>query len=194
MGRKLEFSKEKAQIQAMESFWGQGYSDTSMRDLAQKLNLHLGSVYNALGDKQQVFEDSLRLYLQHHIAPRLAALSETADARAAIEKEIDIHADDAKPDSTSPGCFLINSLQNINSINPRISAIVADHVDQKEKALTATLERAKQQGHISTDRDTAALSRFVFSVCSSLHVMKKLGLREDYFEDIRILLKRQLFG
>ena len=194
MGRKLEFSKEKALMQAMESFWAQGYSDTSMRDLAQKLNLHLGSVYNALGDKEQVFEDSLRLYLQHHIAPRLDALNNTPDARAALEKEIDAYADESKPNSGANGCFLINSLLNINSINPRISAVVAEYVERKEKALIAALERAKVQGHIAIDKDTAALSRFVFSVCSSMHVMKKLGMRDSFFDDIRTMLKTQLFG
>ena len=194
MGRKLEFSKEKALMQAMESFWAQGYTDTSMRDLAQKLDLHLGSVYNALGDKEKVFEDSLRLYLQYHIAPRLEALNNIPDARVALEKEIDAYADESKPSSGANGCFLINSLLSINSINPRISAVVAEYVERKEKALIAALERAKAQGHIAPDKDTAALSRFVFSVCSSMHVMKKLGMRDSFFDDIRTMLKKQLFG
>jgi AcrR family transcriptional regulator len=84
MGRKLEFSKDKALLQAMEGFWSKGYDATSMRDLAQRLNLHLGSVYNALGDKEEVFEQSLRLYLKHQVIPRMAELENSEDPRAAL--------------------------------------------------------------------------------------------------------------
>ncbi len=74
MGRKLEFCRDKALHTAMESFWAQGYESTSMRDLAQRLGLHHGSVYNALGDKEKVFEAALRLNIEEEILPRLKAL------------------------------------------------------------------------------------------------------------------------
>lgn len=173
MGRKLEFSKDKALLQAMEGFWAQGYAATSMRDLAQRLNLHLGSVYNALGDKEQVFESALRLHLTHHIAPRLERLAQAPDPRAALERYINDIVDECRDTATTPGCFFINSLAQINHINDRVSTVVREYVAMCEEALTRCLGRAQALGQMPANEDPARLARFVIAACKSMHVMKK---------------------
>jgi TetR/AcrR family transcriptional repressor of nem operon len=85
MGRKLEFDKNQALEKVMNSFWAKGYDATSMRDLAQHLGLHLGSVYNALGDKDKVFEDALHLNIQRHVLPHLEALTSSENPLSALD-------------------------------------------------------------------------------------------------------------
>lgn len=193
MGRKLEFSKDKALLQAMESFWAQGYESTSMRDLAQRLNLHLGSVYNALGDKEQVFEAALRLYLKHTIEPQLQRLAAESDARAALKRYIGANVEECHSSSASFGCFIVNSLLCINSINDRVSAALREYLDMHEAALTTCIASAQTQGHIDQTQDARQLARFVLSSCKSMHVMKKMGANDDFIEDIRATLDRRLF-
>ena len=84
MGRKLEFSREKALHTAMESFWAKGYNHTSMRDLAASLGLHLGSVYNALGDKEKVFEAAMKLNFEEEILPKIRVLQEAPHPMQAL--------------------------------------------------------------------------------------------------------------
>lgn len=193
MGRKLEFSKDKALLQAMESFWAKGYESTSMRELAQRLNLHLGSVYNALGDKEQVFEAALRLYLKHTIAPQLERITSHNDPRAALEAYIDAIVADCRQDSTGFGCFIINSLLCINSINERVSDALREYMDMHEKALSDCIARAQSAGLIDDSQNARQLARFVISSCKSMHVMKKIGANDDFIEDIRATLDRRLF-
>lgn len=193
MGRKLEFSKEKALHQAMEGFWSQGYEATSMRDLAQRLNLHLGSVYNALGDKDQVFESALRLYLKHAVEPRLAALQAAADPRAALEAHLNFIANECKQAATTPGCFFINSLLHVNVINDRVSAAVGEYLLMNESALAACIAQAQARGQISGDEDARRLARFVFASCKAMLVMKKIGANDDYITDIRANIDDRLF-
>ncbi len=184
MGRKLEFSKDKALLQAMEGFWAQGYEATSMRDLAQRLNLHLGSVYNALGDKERVFESALRLHLDHTIAPQLARLANAADPRAALEEFIRRSVDECRENSTSPGCFFINSLLHINRINDRVSAAVREYLQMNEDALTACVKAAQARGQIDPQENPKRLARFILASCKSMRVMRKIGANDDYIDDI----------
>lgn len=193
MGRKLEFSKDKALLQAMESFWAQGYDSTSMRDLAQRLNLHLGSVYNALGDKEEVFEQSLRLYLKHQVIPRMAELENSADPRAALNEFIDRIAADCRADSTSPGCFIINSLLCITRINDKVTSAVHEYMQVQEATLSICIARAQAAGHVDNKEKPQQLARFVIAALKSMHVMKKIGVNDDYIRDIRDTVDRRLF-
>ncbi len=193
MGRKLEFSKDKALLQAMESFWAQGYDATSMRDLAQRLNLHLGSVYNALGDKEEVFEQSLRLYLKHKVVPVMSALESSEDPRAALSQFIDKIMVDCRADSTSPGCFIVNSLLCITRINDKITSAVHEYMQVQEAAISACIARAQAAGHIDRDERPQQLARFVIASLKSMHVMKKIGVNDDYLQDIRDTVDRRLF-
>lgn len=193
MGRKLEFSKDKALLQAMESFWAQGYDSTSMRDLAQRLNLHLGSVYNALGDKEEVFEQSLRLYLKHQVIPRMAELENSADPRAALVAFLDHIAESCRGDSTAPGCFIINSLLCITRINDKVTAAVMEYMQVQEDTLTACIARAQADGHIDSHENPQQLARFVIASLKSMHVMRKIGVNDDYIRDIRQTVDSRLF-
>ena len=86
MGRKLAFDRKQALQKAMESFLVKGYKKTSMRELAGRLNLHLGSVYNSLGSKEAVFEEALRLYFDTRVAPRLQEMKENPRPLAALDQ------------------------------------------------------------------------------------------------------------
>lgn len=194
MGRKLEFSKDKALLQAMESFWAQGYDATSMRDLAQRLNLHLGSVYNALGDKEEVFEQSLRLYIKHKVMPLMTEIENSTDPRAALTDFMDKVTMDCRADSTSPGCFIINSLLCITRINDKITGAVQEYMQVQEAALSACIARAQAQGHIGNDEKPQQLARFVIASLKSMHVMKKIGVNDDYIRDIRNTVDHRLFA
>jgi TetR/AcrR family transcriptional repressor of nem operon len=193
MGRKLEFSKDKALLQAMEGFWSKGYDATSMRDLAQRLNLHLGSVYNALGDKEQVFEAALRLHLDHYITPFLAQMQGHADSAQGLRVYIDAFVASCRDGAETPGCFFINSLLHINTINARISSAVRDYLQMTEDALAATIARAQKDGGVDGGHEPRRLARFVFANCKSMHAMKKIGVNDDYIDDIRLCLEGTLF-
>lgn len=174
MGRKLEFNKSDALMQAMESFWAKGYDATSMRDLAGKLGLHLGSVYNALGDKEQVFETSLKLHYENHALPRLQAMDQESDALAAITRIVREVADECGGATPSPGCFIINSLLDISDINDSITQTLKGYLDNVQKTLVRTIKRGQAQGTITQSADADALGDFVLGNLFALRVMGKL--------------------
>lgn len=179
MGRKLAFSKDAALEQAMESFWAKGYAQTSMRDLAQSLGLHLGSVYNALGDKDAVFEQALKLYIETELKPRLHALATSPDPKAALTKFLHIARDCAvlgkEASDLQNGCFIVNSLMDINRINSTISDIVGDYFKQVEQSLTTCIANGQNAGVFSKKQSAQNYALYIIAVRKSFFLLGKLG-------------------
>lgn len=185
MGRKLEFCRDKALHTAMESFWAQGYEHTSMRDLAAKLGLHLGSVYNALGDKEKVFEAALKLHYQQYIVPEMDALVYADNPIGAMESLMDKVITQCDGGPESPGCFFVNSLLEINSINETISGLVQEYMHKMETSFTACLQNAQRMGQIKAAHDAASLARFYMGALFSLRTMGKMKASRAHLQDIR---------
>src|SRR3954452_22480586 len=55
MVNKPQFDEAELLEAALETFWQNGFAATSMIDLAQATGVQRGSLYNAYGDKEQLF-------------------------------------------------------------------------------------------------------------------------------------------
>lgn len=185
MGRKLEFSKVEAMQKAMESFWAKGYDATSMRDLAERLGLHLGSVYNALGDKNKVFEEALKLNLEHHVLPNLRQMTAAPDAVAGIDEYMERVVAECSSKECTPGCFLVNSLLDINNINDSITATLKRYLVEIEEFFVTSVRQGIEAGTISADKSAEKYGRFIMSACYTMRTMGKLGMPQEYIRDIK---------
>lgn len=192
MGRKLEFDKNKALDQARLDFWRKGYSATSMRDLAESLQLHLGSVYNALGDKERVFENAMMLHLEQCIVPQLTALDAHADPLQALHDYIETIYSECAQLTESHGCFLVNSLLTLYSINDTISVLVDDYRGRIAASLTSCVARAQVAGRMPRDKAPDQYAHYIIGVTMSMRTMQKLGVDMKFLRDIRDLAFKTL--
>lgn len=192
MGRKLEFCRDKALHTAMESFWAQGYEHTSMRDLAARLGLHLGSVYNALGDKEKVFEAALRLHFQEYVLPDMDKLMRAEDPLAALGALMTRVVEECGGEVQTHGCFIINSLLEITDINDGISQLLRDYMDKMEQSFAVCLENARAKGQIPADADAGERARFFMGALFSLRTLGKLKAGRRHLQDIQTCTLRAL--
>src|SRR5271167_4213924 len=65
MARPREFDEEAVLDAAVQCFWARGYEATSVRDLAQKMEITGASLYNAFGDKRSLYRRALEHYVEH---------------------------------------------------------------------------------------------------------------------------------
>ena len=77
MPRPREFDETAALDAAIECFWRRGYEATSLRDLTAAMGLTAPSLYNAFGDKEELFALALERYLDRNTRGRLRRLEET---------------------------------------------------------------------------------------------------------------------
>lgn len=170
---------------AMESFWARGYESTSMRDLAQKLGLHLGSVYNALGDKEKVFEAALRLNFHEELQPRLKALTEDPNPLQALDRHMAQVVEECSKPESAPGCFITNSLLEITHINESITALLHDYMTQWQDAYAVCIENAKKLGQVHASVDSKKYSHLLLGSVLSMRAFAKLKLPPQTIDDMR---------
>jgi len=185
MGRKLAFDRDKALHAAMENFWERGYEAASMRDLAQKLGLHLGSVYNALGPKEKVFEDALRLHYQTYQVPKLKQLREHPHPVKALMEVLETAAEECGDPQKFFGCFLFNSLPGITQINDNVSAFLRDYIRSKEDGFADCIGRGQEMGLIAAEKDARQLARFLVAVLFSMRALAKMGMPPEGIRDVK---------
>ena len=125
MPRPREFDEASALNAAMECFWRRGYEATSLRDLTGAMGLTAPSIYNAFGDKQQLFGRAFEQYLEHTTRERLRRLQEELPPKEAIRRFFAEIVDHSINDRQRKGCFLVNSALEVAPHDAKSRAVIA---------------------------------------------------------------------
>ncbi|MGF6905172.1 TetR/AcrR family transcriptional regulator [Paraburkholderia sp. GAS348] len=78
-----QFDEDSAFEQALDIFWAKGFRVTSMLDLARSTGVQRGSLYNAYGDKEEIFLRVFERYAERFIVDAREALNKR-DLRTAL--------------------------------------------------------------------------------------------------------------
>ncbi|MEM9755984.1 MAG: helix-turn-helix domain-containing protein, partial [Pseudomonadota bacterium] len=62
MARPRSFDEVEIRSKLLETFWGTGFDGTALPDLEEATGLSRKSLYNAFGDKRDMFLDALRAF------------------------------------------------------------------------------------------------------------------------------------
>src|ERR1700732_2397230 len=80
MARPREFVETTVLEAAMNCFWAQGFEQTSVRDLAERMGITGASLYNAFGDKRSLYRQGFVHFLAQTGRGRGGRLGEGAPA------------------------------------------------------------------------------------------------------------------
>lgn len=140
----------------MDAFWRKGYEATSLTDLCTCTGLHKGSLYQAFGDKHQLFMRSLKHYADRTFSETAAVAfqsdSPLENIRAVMHKVVN----DAVEDQ---GCLMINSLVELAPHDPEVKAALKKVIEQRLRMMTDLVTSAQRAGEIRSDQDPARLAR-----------------------------------
>ena len=154
----------------MAAFWAKGYEATSMADLCKCTGLHKGSLYQAFGDKHQLFMDALQHYADTEFR-EVAAVAFQSDSpleniRAAVNKI----CDDAGHEM---GCMVINSMVELAPHDPEVKAAIKRFGEQRIRVMTELITKAKEAGEISIATEPELLARqLMMSLAGAAAVVK----------------------
>jgi TetR/AcrR family transcriptional repressor of nem operon len=109
MARPREFDEAAVQDAAIAGFWERGYEATSVRDLADEMNIASASLYNAFGDKRTLYECALNRYLDQSFRERICRLEPNLPPREAIIAFLQEIVKRSLADKKRRGCMLVNS-------------------------------------------------------------------------------------
>lgn len=165
VGRPREFEEDLVLNAAMHTFWNQGYEGTSLKDLCSATGLHKGSLYQAFGDKHQLFLRSLKYYMEQSFK-EVAASAYLHDSPMANLRSLlnEITTKCIKGE----GCMVINSLVEMAPHDQEVKQMIDQSYAMKQRFLTDLIDRAQRGGEITIKQEPDRLAAVLMVTLAGL--------------------------
>ena len=164
----------------MDEFWKKGYEATSLSDLCGCTGLHRGSLYQAFGDKHQLFMRSLNHYADREFKDLAAIAFEQEsplDSIRALVRTVCDHAAEGR------GCLMINSLVELAPHDPEVREMLATEGQRRIGVKAELLARAQELGEIRAELDPLRLAQqAMVGLAGSAVLVKGLITTEEVME------------
>lgn len=178
MARPREFDEERVLDAVMETFWRNGYEGTSAQALVDATGLGRGSLYAAYANKDGLFEQALRRYLQRAQAHVEKLRQEGTPIGRLRELMTDIVEADLNA-SQKRGCLATNSAIEMAGRDPRVADLVRQNFDILTRGIEQAIRRGQTAGEIRPEADAGVLALFLFNAVQGLRVLAKTSRPED---------------
>lgn len=173
MARPQEFETDDVLDKAMLVFWQKGFDDTSIQDLVNATGLNRGSLYNAFGDKAQLFAQVIQHYTRLSPVRILAAAPLESSPRQLITDFFHALVERAKNDPQHKGCLLTNTAAGLYGCNDAMAQWVCDTLGRLEAVLGQIIERGQQRGEFTRFQTPQSQAHFLVATAQGLNVMAR---------------------
>lgn len=174
MARTKAFDETEALDRAMSLFWERGYEATSVRDLISAAEISSSSLYNAFGDKRDIYGaalDRYRLTEREQFVELLSAPRSVSDTLAGLFAEL---IEMLMGEDGTRGSFTLNAAIELGGRDPDITAQLRAHFDDLCELLAVRLAGAQSAGEISARHAPNELAYYILFGLYSLATMVKI--------------------
>ena len=181
MARPREFDETTALEAAMNCFWAQGFEQTSVRDLAERMGITGASLYNAFGDKRSLYRQAFVHYLAQTVRDRVARLEKLPPAMAIraffneiIERSVD--------DDQRRGCMLVNAALELAPYDAEFRQLVTEEMIFIEAFFHRCVAAGQKDGSIASMRSAEELAKLLLSVLLGIRVLARTRPQREVLE------------
>ena len=157
----------------MAVFWRKGFEDTSLTDLTAAMGISRPSLYNAFGNKEQLYLKVIERYGREPTYHVDRALAEP-DVREALRKLLHGVVEAITGEAAS-GCLMVRGRLTCGGAEEAQAALQQQH-EAMDKRLRRRLQQAKRDGQLSADASVSDLAGYLMSVLSGLSVEASSGV------------------
>ena len=182
MARPREFDEETVLDAAADCFWRDGYAATSVRDLAARMGIAAPSLYNAFGDKRELFRRVLDRYAERATRERILRLETTLSPKEAIRAFLGEIVERSLDDGDRRGCLLVNSALEIAPHDAELGGEIAARLGEIEAFFRRAIVRAQAEGDMPAGRAPDDLARLLLAVVLGIRVLARTNPRRDLLE------------
>ena len=169
MPRPKGYNADTALDRSIEAFWHTGYARTTVRTLTEAMGVPPRSLYQEFGDKDAVFVLSLERYAQQNRRFYERRLGTEPYGLAALR----VYFEGIRYEEDFKGCFLVNSLAELEILPQDAQAVVEDFYAWVQKLYRRHVEAAVQAGAAAAETDVDGLSTALMVFDQGLAVMGK---------------------
>jgi TetR/AcrR family transcriptional repressor of nem operon len=183
MARPREFNEGAVLDAAIQCFWSRGYEATSVKDLIDETGITAASLYNAYGDKRELFRTALDRYVENNIAGRIQRCA-ALPPREAIEAFFAEILSRSLNDREHKGCMLINSALEMAPHDPEFQRIIARVLTRTERFFLDCIERGQAAGTIAHAMSADQLARHLLGVLIGVRVLARVRPERTLLEGV----------
>jgi len=181
MARPREFDETIVLEAAMNCFWAQGFEQTSVRDLAERMGITGASLYNAFGDKRSLYRQAFVRYLAQTVRDRVARLEKLPPALA-IRTFFDEIIERSVDDEQRRGCMLVNAALELAPYDLEFQKLVAEEMMFIEAFFRRRVAPGQKDGSIIETRPADEVAKLLLSVLLGLRVLARSGPQREVLE------------
>ena len=170
MARPREFDEDEVLDAAIECFWRRGLEATSVRDLAEATGVNQPSLYNAFGDKRELFGRALERYATRSMRERIERLEQKHPPKEAIRAFFRELVARTLADPDHRGCLIVNSALEVAPHDAELRTVIASYLGEIEAFFCRCLEKLKESGDLSPSLDPKDMARLFLSVLLGVRV------------------------
>ena len=185
-----QFDEQEVIATALDVFWRKGLHDATMQDLAAATGVQRGSLYNAYGDKEEIFLRAFDQYAAQFLDTAAKALADGGLA-ARLKNFLDVIVTNMTSGSPARGCLTTRTALD--------AAISSDAVRERVQSLLGRLEQivAKAIGAAPgkpPTTDANKLARVVVTYTRGLAVMERAGYSRKQLKETAATFVDALVG
>src|SRR5262245_36299587 len=165
-----QFDEQEVIAMALDVFWRKGLHDATMQDLATATGVQRGSLYNAYGDKEEIFLRAFDQYAGQFLETAGNALAQ-GDAVARLRNFFDVIIVNMTSGSPPRGCLTTRTALDPAMSSTAVRQRVQSVLSRLEQLIGKAISSAPNKPAIDANR----LARVVVTFTRGLAVMERAG-------------------
>jgi AcrR family transcriptional regulator len=179
-GRPRAYDPDRALASAAEVFWKNGYTGTSLDDLAAATGMNRPSLYAAFGGKRDLYLKTLERYRNQSrdIAKQLLVDDPPLGVylRRFYKAALDLYL---TGETKARGCYSIGTAATQAAVDPAVRAFLADSIRGTDAFLGELIRKARDRGEIASTASPADLAQLATAILHTLAVRSRAGLSRE---------------
>jgi len=174
MPRVKLFDENEVLIKAMNLFWKQGYSATSVQDLVSHLGINRASIYDTFGDKDKLFKKSFQLYRKQSSEGLIQFFENKQNVKIGFSELFKNAIQEAVNDKERKGCFVVNTITELVPNDESLNEVLEINKQDFINIFFEYLKKGKESGQLKTNQDLKSLATLFYTLYNGIRVVSKV--------------------
>ena len=174
MPRVKLFDEDEVLIKAMNLFWKQGYSATSVQDLVNHLGINRASIYDTFGDKDKLFKKSFQFYRKQSREGLIQFFDDNPNVKLGFTQLFENAIQEAINDKERKGCFVVNTITELVPNDESLNEVLEINKQDFINIFFEYLKKGKEEGQLKTNQDLKSLATLFYTLYNGIRVVSKV--------------------